>query len=822
MLAAARRYRDAGDLRAAVGAFERAAELAVGPDGDLARRELDAARTALAIEGALAEAARGEIAAAERRLLVLLDAQPGDLDASLALAEVMAAAGRHDDAADHLRATLAAAPDGTPGERLAPVVHRLARVLAALGEADESHQLLHEAHRLDRRSLVITLALGESCFARRLWREAARTLGLLADHPDAASHAAAVAAALVHAAQAEVRALRPGNALAHYEAAARIDPACGPAWHAIAEAATERGDLAYAADCLEREATVTTAPRDRLRLWSALGDMAHDVLGDLARAERCWAHLVDDDRLDDHDHGRALAPVLAKLIAVQRKRGATRARGEACVRLAALTTDPRAQKELAEEAAEAFASGGDPARARVIADQLIARHPLDLDTVACATAIAAATGDAARVAQWLRRALAARGEPAHAGDDPRRADLWRRLGDAERALGDERAALAAYRRAIDASPESDGALGARRGLVELSGATGRAESSLVALVEVEQDPLDVLALARGFVRSGNADHARAGFELAAALGAPLSDDDVGFLDDHPARVMASDEAYAAPLTEAERRALVDDDGDEPLGGVLDLLGEVMPLVCPDAKTALARAGLAAATRIGATSHAAAPALYPQIAKALGGGPPTLFYATQDLDRPDLALVLAAPPVLVIGPRLASVRAGSRSDFDRSGDTQLRFRVGRVVELARPRRLFAAGAPADAFARLVAGLGYAFGGRATRAATPGEVVAEGERLRAKLPVALRQRLSERLAALAPGALDAAAYRAACDRAADRAGLIACGDVGIAIALVGGAAAAPHLVQLASQQRYLTARRKLRPLGRGEETTNPFGR
>ena len=61
-----------------------------------------------------------------------------------------------------------------------------AKACAALGDADEAHQLLHEAHHLASGcDLPITLALGESCFQRKLWREATIHLGGLADHPDA-------------------------------------------------------------------------------------------------------------------------------------------------------------------------------------------------------------------------------------------------------------------------------------------------------------------------------------------------------------------------------------------------------------------------------------------------------------------------------------------------------------------------------------------------------------------------------------------------------------------------------------------------------------
>jgi hypothetical protein len=136
-----------------------------------------------------------------------------------------------------------------------------------------------------------------------------------------------------------------------------------------------------------------------------------------------------------------------------------------------------------------------------------------------------------------------------------------------------------------------------------------------------------------------------------------------------------------------------------------------------------------------------------------------------------------------------MRARTEPAHDR-GDLELRFKLGRIVELARPHRVFAM---SPGFDRLVAGL-------TDRDAD------EAARLKSALPVVLRKRLADRLA----GAnLDPAAYRAECERAADRAGLLACGDVWLAIDLAGGPETARHLVKLASTQRYLAARRKLRP-------------
>ncbi|HEU0033835.1 MAG TPA: tetratricopeptide repeat protein [Kofleriaceae bacterium] len=782
LVAAARRFREAGDHRSATRVFADAAALV--PEDAALRQELDESRATVMVQTAADEVAAGETANAESLLRSILAAQPHHRGAHLALVELLVKTERLEAASEHLHDTLAAAPSSTPPAQLAALVHKLATVRSALGDADESHQLLHEAHRLDRGDLTIRLALGESCFARRLWREAARHLGALATHPDAAAHAPVVAAALVKAAQAETRALRPANATAHYEAAVKLDPRSAPAWHALAEIAMERGDLARAADCLEQEASATTDPRDRLRLYDALGDMAEDVLGDPERAERCWSEVAD----------AGYAPVLEKLLVVQRKRGATVERAETCEWLAELREDPRAKQELAIEAAQAFAEAGELGRAREHADRMMAKHAPDIEAVVCATAISALLGDAMRTATWLRRVLAVwdgtdeATEPAVAAGDPRHAELWRRLGDAERTLGNGDAALQAYRRAIAIAPDSDGAHAARRGVVELasvlepSTSDAALESSLFALVEADHEPADAIAWARQLARGGRFLDSLAAYELARALGAPLSDDDVQFISDHPQRLLAADEPYGAPLDEQDRRDLIEDPDDAPLGPVLDLLGEAAALVCPPAAAALSASALPA-QRLAPTNGALAAALYPQIAKAFGA-PPALLHTIAD--GPDVTLLLAAPPVVVLGPGLLATTGP---------DIELRYWLGRAVELVRPRRLFAIGQSPEAFARLVASL------RAVASGEPDE-------LRGKLSVSLRKRIADAIAAAGDAAFDPDRYRAACERAADRTGLLACGDIATAIRLAGGAAAAPHLVALATKPSYLAARRKLR--------------
>ena len=336
LIEAGRLFRALGDPERAASALERATELV--PDDDL-RLELAEVRATVDVEHAAEAARRGAHADAEQRLRAVLATQPHHVEANLALVELLAGTDRLDAASDHLTDTLVASRATLAPDRFARLVQRHATVRAALGDDDHAHQLLHEAHHLDRKSLLTTLALGESCFARRLWREAALHLGPLATHPEANRHAVAVAAGLVHAGQAEIRALRPANALRHFEAAVALDPGCTRGWHALGEAALARDDVTRAAECLTHEAEATTDPRERLRLFDALGDLRRDVLHDPAGAEQCWLTVAES----------APAALLEKLLAVQRLRPPTIARGQTCERLAGQAADPGLRTQLLDE-----------------------------------------------------------------------------------------------------------------------------------------------------------------------------------------------------------------------------------------------------------------------------------------------------------------------------------------------------------------------------------------------------------------------------------------------------------------------------------------
>jgi len=159
--------------------------------------------------------------------------------------------------------------------------------------------------------------------------------------------------------------------------------------------------------------------------------------------------------------------------------------------------------------------------------------------------------------------------------------------------------------------------------------------------------------------------------------------------------------------------------------------------------------------------------------------------------------------VVLGPRLA---AG-----DVTVDGARRFALGRAAELTRPERAIVAGLPDAEVATLLASLVRSFAPPASHAAVarlvgdPDVQRARDEALRSALPVRLRARFEQLFAELPPTALDLNRHRAACQRAADRAGLLVSGD--FAAALVKPAGGAIAIVRAVADPAYPALRVKL---------------
>jgi hypothetical protein len=313
---------------------------------------------------------------------------------------------------------------------------------------------------------------------------------------------------------------------------------------------------------------------------------------------------------------------------------------------------------------------------------------------------------------------------------------------------------------------------------------------------------DVVAYADALCERGHGDGGRAVLELAAAMGHDLDKKQVSFLGLHPVRLMAEDEAYKGAVDGDARSELLADEDDEPMAGIMAALWDAAPLLWADVSGAQARAGMSGARKLPTTGDLPSVTVFTRIARALDA-PATVLYATDQADAPDVTVLCVAPPVLVLGPRLHGSRANSVSDLE------MRFLLARAAELARPERIIAAGLSAEHLAALCASLVRVFGRSGGEAASQRE---DDELLRTTLPVRVRTQLEKPLGATRGRALDADKYRRACLRAADRAGLLICGDIDTALRLGGltgpdGKKQVRHLYELVLKRGYLAARARL---------------
>jgi hypothetical protein len=285
------------------------------------------------------------------------------------------------------------------------------------------------------------------------------------------------------------------------------------------------------------------------------------------------------------------------------------------------------------------------------------------------------------------------------------------------------------------------------------------------------------------------------------MGHDLDKKQVSFLGHHPVRLMAEDEAYKGTVDGDARRELLADDDDEPMAAIMAALWEAAPLLWADVAGAQARAGMGGARKLQTTGDLPSVTVFTRIARALDT-PATVLYATDQSDAPDVTVLCVAPPVLVLGPRLHGSRANSVSDLE------MRFLLARAAELARPERIIAAGLSTEHLAALCASLVRVFG-RSGEAQGARE---DDELLRTTLPVRVRTQLEKLLGASRGRALDADRYRRASLRAADRAGLLICGDIDTALRLGGvmgpdGKKQVRHLYELVLKRGYLAARARL---------------
>ena len=747
--------------------------------------------------------AAGVEPAAERRLLEALGCVPDHIPAIVALADFYADRERWEDLEAFLKEiTEGSVLQSAPPALIADLHRRMANAHEKLGRDEDAYQTLVAADRLHRGHLLIKLALGENRYKARRWREAALHLSPLATHEDAPRYPTEVAQGLYHAALAEIRSLRPEKAPPLYQRALELKPNYAPALQALAEIAMEQGDHKKAADLLTRQATGTEEPAERLRLFEALGDMALLMLQDEERARQCYLSAVQSAQPLEQKHMPLLTKLLERQDLANDHAGSART-AELMAAFGASASD-RAAHYL--RAARDYLAEGDRVRARAAAERAVEADPYDTDAVDLASGLALDQGDVEAASSMLTRLLTAKDDrTGHAG---RRAMLSYRLGLARQQRGDARQALHAYERAIQIAPDSDGATSARRGLVDLAkqdpdpSKRGAVADHLQAITASTGALADLVAWADELRRLDRADAARATLDLAIAAGHTADVHQTAYLSTHKPYAMRDDESYKAALEPADR-TLITDPHEATLGPIASALAEAAALLWPDLNEALVRMGVGGATRVPATLKAPAAAMFSRLTTVLGTSAVNLMMKD---DAPDISVVSAAPPVIVLGKRFIA-ESGTSSDVVRAA-------LARAVELTRPEHVVFAGMPLADATRLLASVVRLFGPAPLKDAAAALVTDEDiqrghdEMVKAALSVKIRTRLDQVLATTSVFVLDVRHHLLACERTADRAALLVGGD---AKTIVEGAKdRSPnlaHLISALGQPGWLALRGKL---------------
>ncbi|HEX3695474.1 MAG TPA: tetratricopeptide repeat protein [Polyangia bacterium] len=709
-----------------------------------------------------------DAATATRRLEEALALVPDRVPAIALIADIYYKEGQWENAEKRLTEAVRWLRGQPP--QMALLYQRLAEVHERLGKLEDAYRQLLEADRMGPGQLMIKLALGENRFRASKWREAAQHLSVLGDHPDAAGYPEEVADALAHGAQAEIKQRRPERAIALYEAALRLRPTHQPSLRALADLGQERGEPHQAATYLRRLADATKDPADRAALLEQLGDRYVDV------AEPPQALAA---------YGQALAlggepsdvqvPLLEKTLKLQRTTGDIEGAARTSKQLLDLVKDPQERTTRRREAALLMAEQ-DAAGALILIEQMLEESPVDERALAMLCDVSSTLGRKQGLEQRLASVLPEL--PAPPADDAeairRRADLWEHLGSLRLASGADGAdgALGALVKAIELDPRR---LTAREKLAGLYGegpehADAAAENLRVLLAADVARPDGLRALAGYYARRGLIDRARCCYEVLDVLDAAEADERA-FLAAHPTLEMKPDDPYPGAVDEADRAAHLTLPESTKMAEVFSSLWEGTPGLAVG--QTVEELGVSAQDKISPMSDLDLGKIYGQVSKALGNKK-TALYIKMDGATFDLAMAVQSPPALVIGPELG---LGARH-------AEMRFQIGRGIELTRPEYILAAGLPPREFAHLFASVLKAYHPRhSRRPANPNDASNDQMlKLKRSVPYKISKRLAELFGALGSTAWSSIEWRSLVQQTGNRAGLLVCGQLKTAVNVV----------------------------------------
>jgi tetratricopeptide (TPR) repeat protein len=702
---------------------------------------------------------------AERRLDEALDLDPNHLPAVVTMADILYREEQWDRAERRLNEALRRMR-GQP-EQTAKLYHRLGEVYEKLGRLDEGYRQLVEADKALPGQLMLRIALGENRFQARRWRDAASHLEGIADHAAAPNYPEEVALALVHGAMAELRQKRPERAAALHTAALRLSPSHPQTLRALADLASERGDKLEAARSLRLVAESCGDPAEQCRLYEQIGDL-HLALGNTGAARESYEEAVARIEADSLEQ----VPLLEKTMATQRAEGALRAAIETARRTADILVEPKERAARRREIAGFEMEQGNFDRAADVLEQVLADDPTDETALWGLCEAYDRAGRGSDAGGTLKRVLPQLAEPAADAELARhRAELWAKLG-ALLVPTDPAAAVGALQAAIVADPNR---VEARLALAEIYGAHPEHREmaienhkAILGFDPIRQESLRALAV--DHIRLGQIDRARCLLEVLDIFGF-ATDEEKDFLAQNPAPERKPEDPYGGSLEDGGRSQSLD-----PLQD-LHFMAEVLAAVWEGApglsQANLESFGVSAKDKVSTMADLAIAQVCGQAGKALGNRR-TSLYLRPDADFDGLSLVGVAPPAIVVGQRLA----------EEAGLGELRFRIGRALELSRPEYLLAATLPAPEFDTLFMGVLKAFHPKHARFRAGSEDAAteQAAKFKKALPYKVAKRVAELFQEHLDVALDPTRWREGAREAGNRAGLLICGAAQVAVQVI----------------------------------------
>jgi tetratricopeptide (TPR) repeat protein len=565
------------------------------------------------------------------------------------------------------------------------------------------------------------------------------------------------------AGEAEQAGQGPARARALLEQAIELDPSDPEAGAELESRLRATGDWPELLALYDRQLLATTDAAALRRVQLAKADLLAGELGDPVAALPCCLAVLEI--LPDDAEAAMRAAMLAEGLG-------DRAHALDLLARAATAADPQARADVAVRRAALLSGDGDVEGARRLLEALVAEQPDRRDALELLADVRAAARDWSGVVEVLRRLYALETDP-HA-----RAGRAAALGEVlSRVHGEHRLAAGWFKRAVELAPASVDALWrlleeaerAPPGAVPVEHVADAIDRALGGVRErLADDPFDVRTIAdlSRLVRArGDAD---AWFVTCGALvhlGA-ARDDEAAYFHDRRERLAAD---FTTPLDPDRRRRLLCHPGETGLAPSLfapfalvltELLAERMP---------------AGATRLSGRSFARWQADFRQLAAGLDMAEVEAWQIGARSDR--LGGHYLPRPAIEASTRL----------LEQGVDARQAFRLGRLLEGLRDGRLLLAIHGPDTIAACVARMAQEVAPAAARGI--GLPAAPLDRALAELEPRLvdrARRLPRRIQLMLDtlpggyaGHADFPAFAAAVEATCDRAGLLACGDVGVAL-------------------------------------------